>query len=182
MTEPVYNSLEPIDEHRHCANVVIETPKGSRVKYAYDPETGLFHLSKLLPEGMVFPFNFGFIPGTVSGDGDALDILLLNDEVLVSGCVVRVQPIGIINATQTNGDREVRNDRLVGQALTKEEPIHPRQLKLTPAMIHQIELFFVSYNQMYGKIFKVSGVGDESKAWEEIHQAIKTRNGPNLPL
>jgi inorganic pyrophosphatase len=59
----------PAFDSAKCVNVVIETPKGSRVKYSYDEKTGLLELKKALPEGMVFPFNFGFIPGTKAEDG-----------------------------------------------------------------------------------------------------------------
>lgn len=166
-------SLSPIDEDRHCVNVVVETPKGSRIKYAYDPDSGLMVLSKTLPAGMVFPFNFGFVPGTVAEDGDPLDMLLLNEEILVSGCLVKVRPLGIINAYQDEGNKEVRNDRVVGEALTKEEAVDPVHLKLEPAVVGQIETFFSSYNKMYGKTFTASGTAGEGDAWEAIHKAIK---------
>jgi inorganic pyrophosphatase len=68
--------------------VIVETPKGSRVKYAFDFETGFFILSQALPEGMMFPFNFGFIPQTLAEDGDPLDVLILNEEPVVSGCLL----------------------------------------------------------------------------------------------
>jgi inorganic pyrophosphatase len=87
MKKKSINSLEPFDEKGKCLNVVVETPKGSRVKYAYDLESGFFILSKALPEGMVFPFNFGFVPNTLAPDGDPLDVLVLNEEPLISGCL-----------------------------------------------------------------------------------------------
>ena len=85
--------LEPFDKKHKCVNVVVETPKGSRVKYSYDPKSGFFILSKALPEGMVFPFNFGFVPQTLADDGDPLDVLVLNEEQLISGCLLHVRPI-----------------------------------------------------------------------------------------
>ena len=77
--------LKPIDKHDGILQVIIETPKGSRVKYAYDPPTGMLIVSKVLPAGMVFPFNFGFVPKTLAADGDALDVLILNEEPLIAG-------------------------------------------------------------------------------------------------
>ena len=62
--------LGPFDKGKKCLNVVVETPKGSSVKYSFDQELGIMQLKRALPEGMVFPFNFGFVPGTISEDGD----------------------------------------------------------------------------------------------------------------
>ncbi|MGI8582876.1 MAG: inorganic diphosphatase [Chitinophagaceae bacterium] len=69
-------------------NVIIETPKGSRNKYTFDPETELFKLTKILPEGLNFPLHFGFIPGTKGEDGDPLDVLVLMDEPSYPGNLI----------------------------------------------------------------------------------------------
>lgn len=68
--------------------VVIETPRGSRSKYSYDPECDCMQLSTVLPEGMVFFYDFGFVPATLGGDGDPLDILVLMEASVIPGCVV----------------------------------------------------------------------------------------------
>jgi inorganic pyrophosphatase len=60
--------------------VVVETPKGSRNKYAFDPDNRVFELKKVLPAGMALPYDFGFLPSTKGGDGDPLDVLVLMDE------------------------------------------------------------------------------------------------------
>ena len=73
-----YLGLEAIDSESRELNVVIDTPKGSRNKFAYDEKVRLFKLSGVLPAGASFPFDFGFIPSTVGGDGDPLDVLLLD--------------------------------------------------------------------------------------------------------
>ena len=156
-------------------DVVVETPKGSRVKYAYDMESGLFILSKALPEGMVFPFNFGFVPKTMAEDGDPLDMLVLNEEPLISGCLLKVRPIAVIKATQTENGKPVRNDRLIGQALNKETPLELQILELEKKTVSEIEFFFSAYNKLYGKKFKVIGTGDQREAMELVHKAIKLR-------
>src|SRR5690242_6477172 len=94
-------------------NVVIETPKGSRSKFSYDEDTGLFTLSKLLPAGMAFPFSFGFVPSTRGGDGDPLDVLLVFDEPLFPGLLVAARLIGAIRARQSEDGKMKRNDRLL---------------------------------------------------------------------
>ena len=171
--EGLINRLESFDKERKCLNVVLETPKGSRVKYAYEPESGFFLLSKALPEGMMFPFNFGFIPGTLSDDGDPLDILLLNNEELISGCLLKVRAIAVVKASQTENGRPVRNDRIVGQALSKEPPLQFQNLRLEKGTVSQIEFFFTEYNKLYGKKFKVLGTGGSAKATELVRKAAK---------
>src|SRR4051794_25296090 len=80
--------------------IVIETPKGSRNKYDYDPDTDTFELAKVLPEGMNFPFDFGFVPSTLAEDGDPLDVLVLMDAPAVPGCTLKVRALGAIEARQ----------------------------------------------------------------------------------
>lgn len=98
-------------------NVIIETPKGSRNKFNYDEDYNLFKLGGVLPAGAVFPFDFGFIPSTIGGDGDPLDVLLLMDEPAFPGCLVSSRLIAVIEAEQTERDGETtRNDRLIAVA------------------------------------------------------------------
>jgi inorganic pyrophosphatase len=151
----------------------VETPKGSRIKYAYDQKSGFLILSKAMPEGMVFPFNFGFIPKTLADDGDPLDVLVLNEEPLISGCLLRVRPIAVIKAKQTEKGGMVRNDRVVGQAISKEAPLEFQKLELKKEMVSQIEFFFKAYNSLYGKKFKVLGTGGPKQALAIIKRAIK---------
>jgi inorganic pyrophosphatase len=73
---------------------IIETPKGSRNKYRYDPSCDCFELATTLPEGMAFPFDFGFIPSTLGQDGDPLDVLVLMDAPVIAGCVLRCRVRG----------------------------------------------------------------------------------------
>ena len=97
---PNYYNLEYRTEKDAILKAVIETPKGCRNKYAYDKDTGTFQLKKTLPEGMVFPYNFGFIPQTLAPDGDPVDVLVLMDEPVFTGCIADVKILGIINAEQ----------------------------------------------------------------------------------
>src|SRR6478736_2318556 len=93
--------------------VIIETPKGSTEKYDYDPVLKMFRLKKILPTGMVFPFDFGFIPDTKGEDGDPLDIIVLSEFQSFPGCVVDCRLIGAITAEQSEKGKTVRNDRFV---------------------------------------------------------------------
>ena len=93
--------------------VIIETPKGSRNKYAFDPDQRIFELKKVLPAGMAFPYDFGFIPSTVAEDGDPVDVLVLMDEPAFPGCLLRCRLIGVIEGEQGKKKDCERNDRIV---------------------------------------------------------------------
>jgi inorganic pyrophosphatase len=94
-------------------NVIIDTTKGSRNKYAYDSSRRVFFLKSLLPLGTVFPFDFGFIPSRLGGDGDPLDALVLMKEEAIVGCLIEVRLIGVIKAEQTKDGKTTRNDRRI---------------------------------------------------------------------
>src|SRR5436305_106868 len=105
-------NLPPLVKHG-LVRVIVETPKGSRNKLSYDPELKLFGLKKTLPQGMVFPFDFGFIPRTKGEDGDPLDVLVLMPESSPPGTAVTCRIIGLIEGRQLDGKGEKgkRNDR-----------------------------------------------------------------------
>src|SRR4051812_16032600 len=94
-------TLPPFGKKSDLINVILETPKGSRNKYAFDVGLGIFKLKKSLPAGAVFPFDFGFIPSTVGEDGDPLDVLMLMDEPAFPGCLVEGRLLGVMEVTQT---------------------------------------------------------------------------------
>jgi inorganic pyrophosphatase len=155
-------------------NVIIETPKGSRNKLKYDPEHGLFQLSKVLPRGMAFPFDFGFIPSTVGEDGDPLDVLLLLDEPVPAGCRVPARLIGVIEAEQSKGEKSERNDRLIAVAQDGRDHKDIHSVNDLPAsLLAEIEHFFVSYNEMDGKRFKPLGRRGPRKAEKLVREAAK---------
>ena len=74
---PSLTKLDTYDQETGHLNIIIETPQGSRNKYAYDPKQRVFKVKCLLPKGMAFPYDFGFIPSTLGDDGDPLDVLVL---------------------------------------------------------------------------------------------------------
>src|SRR5947209_3124447 len=117
-----------LDPEKGICRVIIETPKGRRTKFDYDPESGLFMLAGLLPEGMMFPFDFGFIPSTLGEDGDPLDMLVLMDAPAHVGCLMDVRIIGVIAAEQTEDGKTQRNDRLLGVAVQSYEHAHYRSI------------------------------------------------------
>lgn len=104
-----------LDDADYTCRVVVETPKGSTAKYTYDPELEALELSGVLPTGMSFPLDFGFVPATLADDGDPLDILVVADAPSAPGCVVHVRLVGVIEAEQTEHGKTVRNDRLIAR-------------------------------------------------------------------
>jgi len=137
--------------------IVIETPQGSRNKLKFEPSRALFRLSRVLPAGMAFPFDFGFVPDTRADDGDPLGVLVLSDGPLPVGCLVDIRLIGVIEAEQREQTGEVvRNDRLIGVA--RESTIHQDTRELADVsrpLLTEIEAFFGQYNRLEGKEFRV---------------------------
>jgi inorganic pyrophosphatase len=154
-----------LDPKKCTCRAIIETPKGCRNKFDYDPESGLFMLAGLLPEGMMFPFDFGFIPSTLGEDGDPLDVLVLMDAPAHMGCLIDVRIIGIIEAEQTQDGKTESNDRLLGVAIHSYDHEGLETINdVSKTLLDQLEAFFISYNKQRGKKFKVTGTGGPKKA------------------
>lgn len=166
------SDLDPVDEEG-AIRVVIETGRGVRTKYSYEPELGAFVVKKILPLGMSFPFDFGFIPQTVGGDGDPLDVLVLIDEPVPTGAVVPSRFVGVIEAEQTERDGSTMNNhRLIAVAITTELFADVHSLDDLPAAVmQQIEHFFISYNEQAGKRFETTNRGDAKRAQALMRQA-----------
>lgn len=162
--------LPAFNDDQKSVNVIIETSKGGPVKYSYRPEAGLFHAKRLLPPGMVFPFNFGFIPSTLGEDGDPVDVLMLYDLPLVCGCLVKAALIAVVNAEQTEQGKTFRNDRLVGSILDEESPAEFLQVELDDRRVAEIQFFFATYNRFSGKEFRVLGTGGPEEASRIVHE------------
>lgn len=154
------NRLPPFGDDDTTVNVVVETSKGSRNKITFDAERGLYELTGVLPVGASFPYDFGFVPSTLADDGDPLDVLLLMDEPAFAGCLVPARLIGVITAEQHEEESgpAQRNDRLL--AVAEKSRVHAEVRGLTDlgdALLEEIEHFFVSYNEIKGKLFRPTG-------------------------
>jgi inorganic pyrophosphatase len=166
--------LEPFDKHSGHVNAIIDTPKGSRNKFKYDEEIGMFKLGGALPLGTVFPFDFGYIPSTKAEDGDPLDILILMDDPAFVGCLVPAKLIGVLEANQTEDEVTIRNDRLIAVAADSRNHSHIRFLgDLNSNLVHEIERFFVSYNETKGKKFEILGRFGPDRAEALIGTSLK---------
>ena len=151
---------------RNLATVVIETPKGTPNKLKYDPEANVFRLSKVLPAGLVFPFDFGFLAGTAAPDGDPLDVLVLMDAPVVPGCVVMSRLIGVLQCEQAEaGKRPVRNDRVIAVADASLTHRGTRTIAdVSRTLLDEIESFFEAYNRAERRRFRVIRRADRDTA------------------
>lgn len=164
--------LKPTLKKDHLAQVVIETPAASRNKFAFDPDQGIFALKAVLPAGMVFPYDFGFLPRTVAPDGDPIDVLLLMDQPAYPGVAVRARLIGVIEGEQIEGKKRTRNDRLIAVAEANHAYANVRKLKDLPRRwMNEIEEFFVSYHKLEGKTYRLLGLRGTDVAFDLIRKA-----------
>jgi len=152
----------------NCVDVVIETPKGSAQKYDYDPGSHFFKLKKILPAGMVFPYDFGFIPDTKGEDGDPLDVIVISEFCSFPGIMIKCRIIGGIKAEQSEekGKKKlIRNDRFL--AIPKCSNIFEKiktAKDLPDNIFKELEQFFIDYNRIEGKEFKAMKKMDKNEA------------------
>jgi inorganic pyrophosphatase len=149
--------LKPVDENdKQLLRVVIETPKGSRNKFAYDPVQHIFELKKVLPAGMTFPYDFGFVPSTIADDDDPIDVLVLMDEPAFPGCVLSCRPVGVMEGEQKGKDGKERNDRIIAVEKDAHSFAEVNTLDdLGKQFRRELEQFFVNYHKLTGSDYRV---------------------------
>ena len=174
-------SLDPKDKDKNdnaLIQVVIETPKGSRNKYDFDSEEKVFRLKKVLPAGMTFPYDFGFIPRTLADDGDPVDVLVLMDEPALAGCVLKWRLIGVIEGEQGDGKDKERNDRVVAVERDNHSFADIDHLDdLGKEFLRELEQFFVNYHSLSGEEFRVLGAKGPKQAKKRIEEGMRAAKG-----
>lgn len=164
--------LRPLLAENDLVQVIIETPAGCRNKFAFDPKQSIFMLKSVLPAGMSFPCDFGFLPQTKGGDGDPIDVLLLMDQPAYPGIAVRARLIGVIEGEQIDGKKRIRNDRLVAVAEAAHQYAKVRKLNDLPReWMKELEDFFVNYHQLEGKKYRLLGCKGAAVAFGLIKKA-----------
>src|SRR3981081_1213141 len=154
--------------------VVIETPKDSRNKYAFAREEKVFELKKVLPAGMAFPYDFGFIPRTKAEDGDPVAVLLLMDEPAFPGVVVKCRLIGIIEGEKANNKEKERNDRVVAVEKENHSWSDIKHIDdLGKQFLRELEEFFVNYHKLSGKQYRMIDVRGPKHARKRIEDGIR---------
>ncbi len=139
--------------------VIVETPKGCQFKYKYEPEKELFSLHKVLPVGLVFPYDFGFIPQTTGEDGDPLDVLIFSEFSFIQGSLIQCKVMGSMKAEQSEDGETIRNDRIfVYPELKGFYPVYDSMKDIQKEKLKEIENFFIYYNAMQKKTFRPLGI------------------------
>jgi inorganic pyrophosphatase len=172
-----------LDPGKLSCRAIVETPKGRRNKFRYHRDSGLFELAFLLPEGLIFPFDFGFIPSTLGDDGDPLDVMVLMDEPGHVGCLLAIRLVGAIEAEQTEKGKTEANHRLLAIAANSyshKDVTSIRQIQ--SPLVDQLEQFFIAYNKLLGREFKVTGHAGPKEALAMVQKGVQTfhesRKGP----
>ena len=168
-----FNHVSPGKDIPNDFNVIIEIPAQSDpVKYEADKETGLLHVDRFVGTGMRYPANYGFIPQTLSGDGDPVDVLVVTPFPLIHGCVVRCRVLGVLKMTDDGGI----DAKMLAVPLDKLCPMysHIKSLADVPEFtLNQIKHFFEHYKDLEkGKWVKMEGWADAEEAKKEITAGV----------
>ncbi|MBP7252182.1 MAG: inorganic diphosphatase [Alphaproteobacteria bacterium] len=159
-------------------NVIIEIPmNGPPIKYELDKSTGAMFVDRFMSTAMFYPCNYGYIPQTLSGDGDPVDVLVITPVPLITGVVVRCRPIGILRMTDEAGEDEkllaVPVDKLCKHYTKIQSP-----KDLPEGQVAAIAHFFEHYKDLEaGKWVKVAGWGEAGEAKQAILDGVKRFQG-----
>jgi inorganic pyrophosphatase len=169
--------LPPVDPETGLFNVVIETPRGSSSKFAYEQKFRGFLLKYTLPPGLTFPADFGFIPKTLAADGDPIDVLVVHPAVSVPGIVTHAKLIGVIEVIQGDDKKSaVRNDRLIAVGETDPRFKEIRSLSDLPKEFPSaLEDFFKISNKFEGKYFEFLKFASSGAAKKLVEKAKANR-------
>jgi inorganic pyrophosphatase len=161
----------PAFASRSDVHVVVETPRHAQAKFKYEPELGVFMLSRALTLGLSYPYDWGFVPSTEAPDGDPIDALVLHTITTNPGVVLRCRPIGVLDVLQTQGRRSLRNDRLMVVPAKSRHP-DARDVRDLPASLRQqAEEFFTAATAGTGKRLKFLGWRGPKAALAAIRRA-----------
>jgi inorganic pyrophosphatase len=174
--------LKPFDSaDKQMLRVVIETPKGSRNKFAFNADDHVFELKKVLPAGMAFPYDFGFVPSTLADDGDPVDVLVLMDEPAFPGCVLKCRPIGVIQGEQCDKEKKVRNDRIIAVEKDAHSWADIKSVNdLGKQFVRELEEFFVDYHRLSGEQYRVLALKGRAQARKLVKSGMATAMNQSL--
>jgi inorganic pyrophosphatase len=149
---------------------VIEIPKGSKVKYELDKQTGLLWLDRVLHSAVHYPANYGFLPRTYCDDGDPLDVLVLGQEPVVPLCILRARAIGVLTMSDDRG----KDDKIIAVHVDDPEYAHYRDVaELPPHRLKEMQRFFLDYKVLENKVVDVDRIRGRAAAELVIRDAIQ---------
>jgi len=163
-------------------NVIIEIPmRADPVKYEVDKESGAMYVDRFLHTAMHYPCNYGFVPHTLSEDGDPVDVIVLGRIPVAVGAVMRCRPIGVMKMEDESG----MDEKILAVPHSKLHPYHDNVLHyqdVRPTELRRIEHFFTHYKDLEeGKWTKILGWGDPEEACRVISKAIEDAKRLSVP-
>ncbi len=158
-------------------NVIIEIPANAgTIKYEVDKDTQCLTVDRFMKTALQYPANYGYVPETLCGDGDPLDVLVLTPEPLVAGCVIEARPVGVLRMSDEAG----QDSKLLALPTEKACPMFAniQELADVPELVlAQIKHFFEHYKDLdEGKWVKLDGYGDKAEAIAEVEDSIRIYN------
>ena len=157
---------------------IIEIPKGSKVKYELDKQTGLLWVDRVLYSAVHYPANYCFLPQTYCDDGDPLDILVLGQEPVVPLCILRARAIGVITMRDDKG----QDDKIIAVHVDDPEYAHYREVsELSPHRVLELQRFFLDYKVLENKSVDLGALRDRAAAEQVIRDAIRLYRDKILP-
>ena len=159
----------------NIVNVVIEIPANTGpVKYEVDKATGEVFVDRFLSTSMFYPCNYGYVPGTLAGDGDPLDVIVIAPHALLSGVVIQCRLVGVLRMEDEAGD----DAKCLGVPADHLTPLYRDMCDIgdvSEALLSTIEHFFVHYKDLEeGKWVKARGWGDAQEARVELEASLAT--------
>lgn len=148
---------------------LIEIPRGSKNKYEWNEDLGGVALSRVLYQSVAYPAEYGFIPGTIAADGDALDVVVLIDQPTFPGCLMRVRPIGILRLAQ-EGEQD---DKVL--CVPVEDPLYGDTHDIEDIPAHrllEIKHFFATYTELEGREVEVGNWENAAAAFKAIQESL----------
>lgn len=142
-----WHDLESGADVPNRLNVVIEIPRGSRNKYELDKKTGMFKFDRLLYSAVHYPGDYGFIPRTLAGDNDPLDVLVMTTVPTFTGCLIEARPLGVF----VMHDRDETDEKVL--AVPLRDPLYAEYRDLSdvaPHFLREVEHFFAIYKDLEG--------------------------------
>lgn len=151
-------------------NVIIEITKGSRNKYEYDKDLGVIKLDRTLSTSISYPYDYGFIPHTLSEDGDMLDVFVILENSVFPGCLVTARPVGVVHMT----DDGEKDEKIIAVPAEDARHKHITDIaQLSPHLKSEVQHFLEHYKDLRNNNVKVIGWGDRKEAIKVMNESLE---------